>query len=441
MRAKSFLSLFFLSAILIVSTAKATESKPVLPIEHWTTKNGIPVYFVAKSQIPMVDIGIVFRAGSAYDGTSPGIAQFTAQMLDQGTHNLNADQIATRFESVGAHYNAAINQDMAILNLRSLSSPQFFNSSFNTFVDIVSRANFPQVAIDRIKKQTEVALQQEAQTPTAIARNAFYQALYNHHSYAVPLLGTNQSIKKITSTKLIDFYQRYYVAKNAVIAIVGNVTKAKAVSLAEQLAIALPQGEKATLLPAIPTPQLTTYLHKIAYPSQQSTIFLGQIGITLKDPNYFPLILGNQILGGGILTSQLFTEVRNKRGLCYGISSRFNTLEAGGPFIIVLQTRNDQASTALTVTQSVLKKFIEKGPSEKELEAAKQALIGSFPLTIANNAAILGNLEKIGFYKLPLTYLDSYREKLNNVNINQVRYAFQKHINPKKLLIVMLGDN
>ncbi len=438
MRTKSFLFLFLF--VIFIATSSAADSKSLLAIQHWNTKNGIPVYFVAKSQVPMVDISVVFRAGSAYDGASPGIAHFTAQMLDQGTRNLNADQIANRFESAGAQYNAAINQDMTALHLRSLSEAQFLNSSFNTFAELLNHATFPQEAVNRLQKQTQIALQQQEQTPTVIALKTFYQTLYGKHPYASPLLGTLQSIEQITPAILTNFYQRYYVAKNAMIVLVGNVTKEKAASLAQQLASTLPQGEKAPLL-STSLAQLTTYLHKIRYPSQQSTILLGQIGITLKDPDYFPLLLGNQILGGGILTSQLFNEVRNKRGLCYGISSRFNTLQASGPFIIGLQTRKAQAATALAVTQNTLKNFIKSGPTEQELTAAKQALIGSFPLTIANNSAILANLEKIGFYGLPLTYLDDYRDNISHVDTKQVQNAFQKHINPGKLLVIMVGEN
>jgi zinc protease len=440
MRAKPFLALFLLFISAAFDIGKAANAKPLLSIEHWTTKNGIPVYFVAKSQIPIIDIGIVFRAGSAYDGSAPGIAQFTARMLNQGTRNLNADEIANRFESVGAHYTASINQDSSVLQLRSLSEVQFFNSAFNTFTELVGHANFPQAALTRLQQQSLIAIQQEAQTPTSIAHKAFYQTLYGKHPYASPLLGTAQTIEQITQKKLIDFYQRYYVAKNAVIAIVGNMTKEKAANIAEQLASALPQGNAAIPL-SPPISQTTNLIRKIHYPSQQSTILLGEIGITLQDPDYFPLLLGNQILGGGVLTSQLFSEVRNKRGLCYGITSRFTTLQAGGPFIIALQTRSTQATTALSLTQNLLKKFVAQGPTESELKAAKQALIGSLPLTIANNQAILTTLEKIGFYDLPLTYLDNYRAKLSHVDATQVRNAFQKHITPKKLLVIVVGQS
>jgi len=422
----------------IVGGAKAAELKSMPPIYHWLTKNGIPVYFVARSQIPVIDMSIIFRAGSAYDGTLPGIAQFTAQMLNQGTRNLNADQIANRFESVGAHYSAMIHQDGVTLRLRSLSESKFFNSAFSMFVELVGHANFPQTAVNRTRKQIEIALQEEEQTPSLVARNAFYKMLYGQHPYASPLLGTMQSVQEITREKLIDFYQHYYVNKNAVIVMVGDMTKDRAVALAEQFASALTEGKQA-VLPSLPVKQPVAHLYKIHYPSQQTTILLGQIGITLKDPDYFSILLGNQILGGGILTSRLFSEIRNKRGLCYGISSYFDALQTEGPFVINLKTRADQAFTALSLTQSTLKNFVVHGPTEAELLAAKQTLIGNFPLTIASNASILAHLEKIGFYELPLTYLDNYRANLSHITVQQVHSAFQKHIKPDKLLVIMVG--
>lgn len=440
MHAKGFFTTIFLLLVLTLVTVNATAYTSALPIEHWTSKNGVPVYLVTKTQVPMVDIAVIFHAGSAYDGTLPGIAQLTVQMLDQGTHNLDANEIANRFESVGAHYHGKINQDMAIMQLRSLSEPEFLNNALDTFEALINRSSFPEDALNREKKRIKIALQFEEQTPTAIALKAFYKDLYGKHPYASPVFGTIQGIDNITHTEVVHFYQQHYVAQNAMIAIVGNITKDKAMSLADQLTSGFHQGQK--VMPLVKTtPQSSNQHHKIDYPSQQSTLILGQLGITLKEPDYLPLLLGNQILGGGALTSQLFTEVRNKRGLCYGISSRFSTLEAGGPFTIILQTRKSQANNALAVTKATLKNFIKNGPSEKELIDTKQALIGSFPLTIANNAAILEKLIQTGFYQLPLDYWDNYLEKINNITAMQIRNAFQKNINPEKLLIVTIGKN
>lgn len=428
----AFLSLF------IAGTTQAETSHAILKIEHWSTKNGVPVYFVAKNEIPIIDIGVLFHAGSAQDYNSPGIAQFTVQMLDQGTQNLNVDQIANRFEAVGAHYNAGINQDMTVLNLRSLSAPQYFNPAFSTFSTLLKDASFPQTAINRIKKQTLISLQQEAQIPSAIAAKTFYQTLYGLHAYASPILGNKTSIEQISQEKLLKFYRLNYVAQNAMIAIVGNVTKAKAINIAEQLSTMLEKGEKSLPINTPLSPHLKNHIIKVPYPSKQTTIFLGQIGIAVKDPDYFPLVVGNQILGGGILTSKLFNEVRNKRGLCYGINSGFKPLQAAGPFLIVLQTRRDQAAKALSLTQQTLKNFLANGPTTQELQGAKQALIGSFPSSISSNEGILAATEKIGFYQLPLDYLDTYQQKINSVNLEQIRHAYQR-IKPEKMLVVMLG--
>lgn len=223
------------------------------------------------------------------------------------------------------------------------------------------------------------------------------------------------------------------------IAIVGNITKSKAIAIAEQLSSMLAKGKTAIPINFPAPPHLKNHIIKVSYPSKQTTIVLGQIGIAVNDPDYFPLLVGNQILGGGILTSKLFNEVRNKRGLCYGINSGFKPLKVAGPFFIVLQTRRDQATKALSLTQQTLKNFLAKGPTQQEVQGAKQALIGSFPNSIASNEEILAAIEKIGFYQLPLDYLDSYQQKINSVSLEQIRHAFQR-IKPERMIVVMLGQ-
>ena len=440
MQIKPFFYFLTFLSIFIIGTTQAASSHVFLKIEHWSTKNGVPVYFVAKNEIPIIDIGVLFHAGSAQDDNSPGIAQFTAQMLDQGTQNLNANQIATRLEAVGAHYSANTTQDMTVLNLRSLSTPQFFNPALSTFSVLLKEATFPELAINQIKKQMFIALQQEAQSPSAIAAKTFYQKLYGLHPYASSVLGNKVSIEQLSQEKLLNFYNRNYVAQNAMIAIVGNATKAKAMAIAEQISGMLAQGKASRPMNAPLPPHLKSHIIKVTYPSKQTTIFLGQIGIAVNDPDYFPLVVGNQILGGGILTSKLFNEVRNKRGLCYGINSGFKPLQAAGPFLIMLQTRRNQAEKALSLTQQTLKNFLAKGPTSQEMQEAKQALIGSFPVSIASNENILAATEKIGFYKLPLDYLDTYQQKINSVNLEHIRRAFQK-IKPEKMIIIMVGKN
>jgi len=433
------LSMVFVFLVSFVSLTVFASTKPVLPIQHWQTKNGARVYFVESKQLPMVDIEVVFNAGSARDGSQFGIAQLTNGMLNEGTKTLNADQIAKNFEQVGAQYGADVDRDKAAVTLRSLVDPKFLNPALETFADILSNTNFPQNSFQRVQKQTLTAIQREKQSPSVIARNDFDKNLYFNQPYGHSVLGTQATVETLKAQDLQKFYRQYYVANNATIAIVGDVSRQKAEAIAEQITKTLPSGSAASLLPQ-PKPLTKADTQKINYPSQQTTVLIGQIGIAKKDPDFFPLLVGNHILGGGVLTSRLFEEVRNKRGLSYGVSSQFSTAQIPGPFMIVLQTRNDQVKNAVEATRQTLQEFLNNGPTEKELKQAKQNIIGGFPLAIADNASILGNLVNIGFYQMPLDYLDTFRDKVNAVTLDQVRVAFKKHIQPDKMVTVMVGE-
>lgn len=415
-------------------------NKPVLDIQHWQTKNGAQVYFVAAPELPMLDVQVVFNAGSARDGKLAGLAQATNAMFNQGAGVLNADQIAAQFDNVGAQYGAGVNRDLASVQLRSLTDPKFLNPALQTLTAILTAPNFPANAWQRVQKQMLISLQAEQQSPKQIARNAFYKSLYGDQPYAHSVSGMTATISKLTPQDLQQFYKQYYVASNAIVAIVGAVDKQTAAKIAEQLVAQLPVGQAVTALPVV-TGSPHAQEQSIVFPSQQTTVLIGQIGINKSDPDYFPLYVGNHVLGGGLLVSRLFEEVRNKRGLTYGINSSFVTLGARGPFYVGLQSRSDQAKTAIAVTQHTLQTFVNDGPTEQELMAAKKNIIGEFPLHFSNNADLLDNLVNIAFYNLPLDYYDTYRQKINAVTVQQVRNAFQQHIHPNNMIIVTVGES
>lgn len=432
---RSFLTkilwLVFLSLIL----SPNAQAKPT--IERWTTQAGVPVYFVYRPELPIVDICLLFRAGSAY-GKHPDIAALTAMLLDQGTVSLTAEQIAERFESVGALYQTAVDADKVSLTLRSLNQPKQLDSALDTFRALTFQANFPEKAVERIKKQQQTTRLEQQQNPAYLANQRFIQSLYHDHPYALAASSTPQTIAQVSRADLINFYRHYYVASNAGIAIVGAIDKRTAQTFAEKITAQLPKGAPAAVLPT-PTPYPSAKTLFVDYPSQQTTVILGQLGVLLTDPDYPALNLGNQILGGGILTSRLFEEVRNKRGLAYGIRSHFSIREQTGPFTLWLQTRNDQANTALTVAKATLRDFITNGPTEKELNAAKQAIIGADPLSVASNDSILSRLAGLVFYHLPTDYTEQYLNKIQKLTLAEVQQAFNKVINPEKLLTVEVG--
>lgn len=412
---------------------------PVINIQHWQTAQGIPVYFVYTAQPNMIDFEVVFHAGSSYDGEKEGLALLTATLLDEGTAQLTADQIAQKFDDVGAIYHIDLNRDMSLVGLRSLNDPAFLTSAEQTFTQVLSSAIFTPEAFARVKKQILIGLAQEQQSPSEIAKKAFYRSLYGKQPYGHTITGNVESVSKLTRDDVVNFYKQYYVAKNAIINMVGNMTVEQAHQMAEQLTGSLPAGSLAPTLPTS-TPLEQASNKTINFPSQQTTVFMGEIGITPHDAEFFPLTVGNYVLGGGMLVSRLFDIVREQHGLVYGISSQFAPMALRGPFVIFLQTRTEELQKALDLTQQIVTDFIQNGPKPTELEEAKKNIIGSFPLSFDSNGDIMEQLTFLSFYQLPLNYFDTFRENVNSVTVEQVRQAFQKYLDPAKLVKVTVGE-
>lgn len=418
---------------------EAPEARRSFSIQHWTTRNGARVYFVAADQLPMLDVRLVFDAGGARDGDLGGLASLVSSMLDQGTPTRDATAIARSFEQVGAEFDASSHRDMAVVELRVLSDSQFREPALDVLTDVVAHPQFPADAFARTLRSSDVALQQQEQSPQAIASRLFYKGLYRTHPYAQPMIGTRESLARIKRQDLAGFHQRYYVARNLTLALVGAVSRSEAEAIAERISSALPAGTPAPALPPVPPLAKARHLYQ-EFPSSQTHILVGEPGIRYGDPDYFPLMIGNEILGGGGFTSRLMDELRTQRGLTYGVYSGFLQMHVQGPFQISLSTRADQAGQALQLIQDILKRFVRQGPGEEELKEAKANIVGSFPLGTASNGSIIGYLGMIGFYGLPLDYLDSYIPKVQAVTVDDVRKAFARHVDPSRLLVVTVGQ-
>ena len=194
-------------------------------IETWTTANGARVYFVPAPELPMVDVRLVFDAGSAKDDGKDGVAQLTNGLLGEGAGELDADQIAARFEGLGAQFGHDAQRDMAIVSLRSLTEPSLLDPALATLNTVLTQPSFPADAFARERTRTLVALQSEKESPGGIASKAFFAALYPDHPYGTPPLGTEESVKALSREDVVNFYQRYYVARNATVAIVGALDR------------------------------------------------------------------------------------------------------------------------------------------------------------------------------------------------------------------------
>ncbi len=421
--------------ILLLTVASAAFASP--KIEHWTTANGVPVYFVAAPELPMVDIQVLFDAGGAQDGELSGRALLTNAMLNEGADGLDADQIAAKFDDLGARFGNSSQRDMAMLSLRSLTTDSALNPALDLFHKVLTKPDFPQASFDRIQKQLLLGLQAEKQSPSAIASRAFYKNLYGEHPYRAMPAGDEKSLAAITVETLKTFYKNNYVAEKAIIAIVGQFDQVKAKKIAEKLSQDLGHGKSSTIPVVKALSQAKS--ETIPYPSSQTHILMGQPGIKRGDSDYFALYVGNHILGGSGLVSKLSDELREKRGLTYSVYSYFRLMREAGPYQLGLSTRNDQAQQALKVLRDTLNKFIKDGPTEKELLAAKKNITGGFALRVDSNSKIIGYIAMIAFYGLPLDYLDKFNDNIKAVTVEQIKDAFSRHVHPDKMVTIMVG--
>ncbi|HRC71990.1 MAG TPA: pitrilysin family protein [Candidatus Competibacter sp.] len=425
-----------LLATALLLTAGLAAAVPA--IQNWRTANGVPVYFIPARELPMVDAQILFNAGSIRDGAQPGLAKLTNALLEEGAGDWSADVIADRLDKVGAQVSFSSRRDSASVSLRSLIEPRYLQPAVETVARLLKEPTFAPEAVERVRQQMLIALRERAQSPGAIAQDAFFKALYGNHPYASPPEGASASLNAITRANLQDFHYRYYTAANAVIAIVGDLGRPAAEQLADGLVGGLTKGEPVPPPPPVPAVTASQTI-RISHPSSQNHILIGQLGVKRGDPDYYALFLGNHVLGGNGLVSQLSQEIREKRGLAYGAYSAFSPMQQAGPFSINLQTRNEQADTALQVAQSTLREFTERGPSPQALEEARQNITGGFALDLAGNGKLAGALGLIAFYGLPLDYLQNYPGAINGITLEHVKTAWQRHVHPDKLITVIVG--
>ncbi len=406
-------------------------------IERWTTTNGAAVYFVAAPEIPMLDLRLVFAAGSARDGARAGVAALTNDLLDEGTATLTADEFHARLEATGAILGSGSLREMAWVSLRTLTAEPQRSTATRLLGELLQAPRFDDAAVTRQRDQALAGLKRALESPGTLGQRAFFRALYGDHPYGRPPEGTVESLGALTPADVDAFYRQHYVARNLTVAIVGALSREEAAALAEQLSANLAAGEAAPALP--PLPDYAPVTEHIEFASSQSHVFVGQRGLTREDPDYFPLVVANHVLGGNGVVSKLFAEIREKRGLSYSVESHFEPMGLPGPYVATLQTSGEQLEAAVALLREQIAGFVAQGPGASEFEAAKRNLVGGFPLRIDNNSKIVENLAVIGFYRLPLDYLDAYTRKVEAVTREQAADAVRRRIDPSRLVQITVG--
>jgi zinc protease len=422
----------------LICLAAGTLAQAQVKIQHWTAPSGARVYFVETRVLPIIDVKIDFAAGSAYDPPEKqGLAALTRSLLDAGAGDLDEEKISGRLVDTGARLGGSADDDRASLTLRTLSSKPEREAAVDLLRTLVQQPNFPAEVLEREKKRLIAGIKEADTRPDSIASKRFTAAIYPGHPYGYQ--ATVDSVGRVDRDDLVRFHRAHYTARRSVVSIVGDLSRGEAEALAQRLTEGLPEGSDAEPIPEVTLPQRE--MLRIPHHATQSHIFVGLPAMRRGDPDFFPLLVGNYILGGGGFVSRLTKEVREKRGFAYSVYSHFQPYKRLGPFEIGLQTKREQAEEALKVVDSTLNAFLDKGPTEEELKRAKENLVNGFALRLDSNKKILDHVAMIGFYGLPLDYLDRYPTEVAKVTSAQIRDAFTRRIRPENLVTVVVAGS
>ncbi len=426
--------LLFLTTLLLAPAALAG-----LDIQHWTTPQGARVYFVENHELPMLDFSVDFDAGSARDRReTSGLASLTRQLMALGAGRYDERDIAEKMADVGASLNSRFDADRAGFQVRTLSGKTERDQASDVLAAVLSAPRFDASILEREKARVIAGLQESETRPDYLGAKAFQAAIYGDHPYALNEGGEVATVARLGRDDLVAFHRAHYRARNMTIAVMGDISRDEVEALAEKLARALPTGEAPAAIPPVKIAERGTQ-QLIPHSATQSHLFMGQPGLLREDPDYFPLYVGNYVLGGGGFDSRLTKAIRDKKGLAYSVYSYFMPMRELGPFQIGLQTRRDATDDAVNSARAELQRYIEEGPSDAELTQAKNNIVGGFPMRIDSNKKILEYLAVIGFYRLPLNWLDTYTSQVSAVSRDDILRAFRARLRPAAMDTVIVG--
>lgn len=444
-------------AALLVATSLVCLNSAMagIAIEHWIQPSGAQVFLVQSHAIPMVDVQLDFDAGSRRDpADQAGLASAAASLSGMGVlanpargePALDENALGEAWADLGASFGGHASSDRMSFALRSLTYPDLLTKAVQLASRQLAAPAFPPDIWQRERETMSAAIKEANTRPATLAQRAFDQAVYGLHPYGYD--STEDSLKRIEVTHMADLYRQMIQSCRAKVTLVGALTRAQADALVAQLLAGL-AGPRTSLTAASHCPALPTVAEvapltqaselRIAFDSAQAHVLLGQPGYKRNDPDFFALLVGNYILGGGGFVSRLTNEVREKRGLSYSVYSYFAPGLHAGAFAVGLQTRPDQADQALQVSREVLARFVADGPTEAELQDAKDNLIGGFALRLDSNRKLLDNVANIAWNNLPLDYLDNWTQRVQKITVADIRAAFQRKLQPDRMVTVVLG--
>ena len=431
---------------IIVFSFSAAVAQASAKINHWVHSSGALVYLVEARTIPMIDLQIDWYAGSVNDPKAQlGLAAMTAGMIDKGSifngRLISEAEVSDRLADLGAGLSFSASAERASMRLRTLSDEKKKLAAIDLASSVIKSPVFDSKILKREQERTVSAIKEADLKPETKLSKEFDRQIYGKHPFAdSPTITTIQAIK---SEDLKRFYASRYASKGSKVTVVGDIGRVEVDQLLDRLMSSIPkEAKEQQQVPDVlrfDKSKESNLIIKIPHDAQQAHISMGMPAIARKDPDYFPMLVGNYILGGGGFVSRLVKEVREKRGLAYSVYSYVAPGRQIGPYVAGMQTQKAQAELAVDVMKKTIGEFIVNGPTDEELQAAKNNLVNGFPLRIDSNRKILDNVSSIAWNDLPLDTLDRWTNQLRQVTKDQVTAAFKKNLDVNQMVTVVVG--
>jgi zinc protease len=408
------------------------------PYHVQTLPNGLQVVAVLHHEQPVISMRMIVRAGGALDPRGKnGLAELAASVITQGAAGRSANELQEAVDFMGAILGAGAGTDLS--SIYTIVMKDGFEAGMRILSDVARRPTFAAEEIERQRQQMMSGLQVSFESPEFIADSVFRRLVYGFHPYGMPQNGTPETLAAITRDDLLDFHRRHFVPNNALLAIVGDITDAEAFEGAKKVFGDWERREVPALTVSAP-PEATRRIVLVNKPDAvQTEVRVGHLGVRRNHPDYMPLNLSIRILGGEG-ANRLHQVLRTERGLTYGASADFDTLRDSGAFEASTNTRSEATADVLRLMVDEFWRLQRERVGERELSDAKAYLTGSFPLTIETPDAIATQVLNVLFFGLPVEQLESFRQRVNAVSVDEVERVSRFYLRPDRLSIVLVGN-
>ena len=408
------------------------------PVQRTLLPSGLILLVSEEHSLPFVTLQLLIDSGSRRDPSGEeGLASLTARGLLLGTSEHTVNQVNEELDFMGASLHSSSGKDYVTLSLQILKKD--LDKGLDLFMEVLTKPTFPEEEINREVEKTLAAIQSEEDQPEEVAEKAFLKALFLNSPYGHPVQGTKESVSKVTREGIVRFYRSYYHPHSAILTVVGDITDAEIKTKLIPRLEKWPRGE-IPKLPFATTFEKGQKTVKIDRPITQANVIVGHAGVSRENPDFYALTVMNYILGGGGFASRLMEEIRNKRGLAYSVASFFDPGKYPGSFQIVLQTKNASAKEAISLSLQQMERIRKEFVSEKDLEAAKKYLIGSFPMRLDTQGKLANFLSQVEYYGLGLDYPKKYPSLIRSVTREDILSAAKKYLHPKKYVLVIVAN-